>query len=519
MAQHTPVDNYVRHALDLFAGFGEREAIVAGDRRMTYTQAEATVRRMAAVLLRHGVKPGDAVGVLVHNPLEGPLLQLALHLLGCRSAWIAPNSPGRHRVDYLHRAEVSAFVYDVRVYIDLGEQLATNNPDLAVFCLGSGGVGPDLIDPDVPPVELADLPAIEHEPQSLFQTGGTTGRPKLVHHRHLFFQTLLALSEQYVATGQPHLNHLAVSGIWHVSGQVPALMTLFTGGTFFPYEGFDAGLFLEMIEQERITSLFLTPPLLSLVLDHPQLAKTDTSTLVMVSVGGSAAAPSLLARAIERFGPVLRPVYGLSEAAFVTALPGLGGEPRHVGRLTSCGLAYGDTRIEVRDDNGETLPVGEVGEVWVTGGLTMTQYWGEPDATAQTLVDGWLRTGDVGYLDEEGYLFLVDRTKDMIITGVGSTNVYSRPVEDSLAAHPEVAAAAVVGVPDSDFGEAVHGYVVLVPGATVTPGQLRDWVVTDLNQHWAPREVEIVESLPLTEVGKIDKKALRARYAARPRPS
>ncbi|HET8683328.1 MAG TPA: hypothetical protein VFM54_15880, partial [Micromonosporaceae bacterium] len=142
-------------------------------------------------------------------------------------------------------------------------------------------------------------------------------------------------------------------------------------------------------------------------------------------------------------------------------------------------------------------------------------YWGEPELTAQTLVDGWLRTGDVGYLDANGYLFLVDRVRDIIITGYGSTNVYSRPIEDVLLSHPQVRAAAVVGVPDDRWGEKIHAFVVPAPDAQVTPEELRELVTSRLNAKWTPRRVEFVEELPLTNAAKVDKKALRAAYLAR----
>ena len=144
----------------------------------------------------------------------------------------------------------------------------------------------------------------------------------------------------------------------------------------------------------------------------------------------------------------------------------------------------------------------------------MDGYHGQPELTAETIVDGWLRTGDIGRLDADGYLFLVDRAKDMIITGYGSTNIYSRPVEDALAAHPQVRAAAVIGVPADDTGEAVHAYVVAEPGADITAEEVRDFVIGELNEMWAPRTVAFVDALPLTAMGKVDKKALRARWLA-----
>jgi acyl-CoA synthetase (AMP-forming)/AMP-acid ligase II len=515
MEQHSnPDKSYVWRALELFAEYGDEEGIVAEGQRFGYREVRAGVLGMATALLQHGVRPGGAIAALVGNQYEAVYLQLGAHLLGCRTAWIAPNAPERYLVDFVRMATVDAFVYDPRSYGPIGDSLAVAVPELPPLCLGTGGAGPDLLAvaaTDTPPIAPGDDVG---EPESLFQTGGTTGRPKLVHHRHGFFKTLLALADYYRASNEPRLKHLAISGFWHVSGQVPAMITLFSGGTFYPHEYFEVEEILRTFEEERITSIFLTPPLLYYILDHPQLAKTDLSSLEMVSVGGSAAAPARLAQAIEVFGPVLRPVYGASEAAFISALPKLGSDPGHASMMDTAGLPYGDMRIEIRDEVGTVLPPGEVGEIWVAGGLTMAGYWGEPELTAESMVDGWVRTGDVGRLDERGHLFIVDRVKDMIITGLASTNVFCRPIEDSLLSHPQVRGAAVIGVPDRDFGEEVHAYVVLAPDAGVTAEELRALVIADLNERWSPRQIEFIDTLPLTGVGKVDKKALRARYVA-----
>ncbi len=510
-----PYTNYALRALELFAEYGSQEAIVCGDLRLTYSELRERVLAMAAMLHEHRVGSTTAVALLVHNPPEGVALQLALHLLGCRTVWIAPNTPERQRSDFVRRAQVDVFIYDARNTAQAGiaQQVIEAFPGLGMFCLGKGGAGADLL-----AASAAVAPAVEAaEPQAVFQTNGTTGAPKLVHHRHSFFQTVLALSENYLASGEPRLRHLATSGFWHVSGQLAAMMTVFTGGTLVVVQDFTLAEVLSLVEKESITSVFFTPPVLYAMLDYPQLAATDTASLRMVSCGGAAAAPSRMAQAVERFGPVMRPVYGMSEVPFITALPNLTVDPAHPQRLKSCGQPYGDIRIEIRDDRRQALAPGEVGEVWVRGGLVMAGYWGQPALTDDTIVEGWLRTGDLGFVDEDGFLFLVDRRTDMIITGYGSTNVYSRPIEDALNAHPQVAAAAVIAVPDSAVGEAVHAYVVTAADATVTAEELQRLVVGRLNEKWAPREVEFVDALPLIGVGKVDKARLRADYAARSR--
>jgi acyl-CoA synthetase (AMP-forming)/AMP-acid ligase II len=512
-APNAAAPNYVRQTLELFEGYGCAEAIVYGDRRLRYPDVVSGVLAMAAVLQQDGIGSGSAVAVLAGNPPESVLAQFALHLLGCRSVWIAPNAPATLSAEYLRLAEVDAFIYDARTHAQLGQQLAASAPHLAAFRFGgadAAGAGPDLAAASQEPPGHLDLPTTAAEPQSLFQTGGTTGRPKLVHHRHDFFQNVYGAAQRYLDADGPRLRQLAVAGFWHSSSQAAAMITLFTGGLLVLRDRFDAPDFLSTLQREQITTATLPPPMLYQILDHPALATTDTSSLVTLACAGSAVAPSRLAEAIKRFGPVLLPAYGMSEATLIAAYPTAQHDPMHPQRLGSCGRPYAPARVEIRDDRNQPVGPGEIGEVWASTRLMTSGYWGEPELTAATLVDGWLRTGDLGYLDSDGYLYLVDRVKDMIVTGLTSTNVYSRTVEDALNAHPQVRAAAVIGVPHEQMGEAVAAIVELTAGATVTPAELRQWAVSELNELWAPHTVEIVAQLPLTDLGKIDKKALRA---------
>ncbi|MBG6141437.1 AMP-binding protein [Longispora fulva] len=500
--------------LDLFARYGEAEAIVDERRRISYTDLRAEILTMAATLHHHGMRPGLAVGILAGNPAETIVLQFAVHLLGGRTAWVAPNAPATFRDQFLTIARVDAFVYETNAYVDFALDMARSAAPLPVFCLGGGGLGPDLgagdrID------RIEDLPFtaadVATEPEALFQTGGTTGQPKLVHHRQRFFVTALRFAEQYLEAGEHPMKHLAMSGYWHVSAQMPGHMCLFTGGSFHMQDGFDIAVFFDTIAAERITDTLIPPPLFGYILDHQVLEKADCSSLLRVNIGGSSIAPTRLAQAIRRLGPVLRPAYGMSEAPIITAYQNIPDDPAV---LASVGQPYGDLSLEIRDPDGAPVPTGGTGEVWVTGGVMMDGYWGQPELTAETLVDGWLRTGDVGYLDQHGNLFLVDRVKDMILTGWGSSNVFARPIEDALATHPDVRAAAVVGVPSDRYGEAVHAFVVRAPGSTVTADDLRAVVVDRLNELWSPAGVDFVDALPLTGASKVDKKALRERYVA-----
>ncbi|WP_225448235.1 AMP-binding protein [Streptacidiphilus sp. P02-A3a] len=510
------VANYVVTALEAFAGYGGREAIVSTAGRLTYAELSREVPRLAGALRAHGVNDRSVVAVLAGNRPEAIVLQLAAHLIGARTVWVAGYAPVREQHDYLRRSDAGFLVYDTGRYPDLGPQLADGGWGGTLLCLGPGGHGPDLL-ADLPaglPDAAAGQPPPGARPDSLFFTSGTTGRAKLVQHEQRFFLTLLAVGQAWLASGAPTLRHLAQTGFAHVSGQMTNLLMLFTGSTLVLAEGLDVPGLLRLIAEERISSTLLTPVQLYELLDHPALDGADLSSLLLLNIGGAAPTADRVREAAERLGPVLRLVYGLSEAAFVTEYRGVRPDPAHPERLGSCGVVFADSRVEIRDRDGKPLTDGEVGEVWTTGSLVMSGYWGEPELTREALVDGWLRTGDLGRLDADGYLYLVDRSKDMIVTGRGAANVFSRPVEDVLASHPLVRAAAVVGVPDRALGEAVHAYVVAAPGARPDPEQLRALVAAELRPYCAPSVVEFVDALPLTAMGKVDKRALRARHAA-----
>lgn len=507
------VANYVVTALETFAGYGGREAIVSGAGRLSYAELCRDVPRLASALHAHGVDDTSVVAVLAGNRPEAIELQLAAHLLGARTVWVAGYAPVREQHDYLRRSGAGVLVYDTGRYSDLGGQLADGGWGGTVLCLGPGGRGPDLL-AELPDTAPEQGPPPGARPDSLFFTSGTTGRAKLVQHEQRFFLTLLAVGQAWLAGGAPTLRHLAQTGFAHVSGQMTNLLMLFTGSTLVLAEGLDVPQLLRTIAEERISSTLLTPVQLYELLDHPALADADLSSLLLLNIGGAAPTADRVRQAAERLGPVLRLVYGLSEAAFVTEYRGVLPDPDRPERLSSCGVVFADSRVEIRDQDGKPRATGEVGEVWATGSLVMSGYWGEPELTRETLVDGWLRTGDLGRMDADGYLYLVDRSKDMIVTGRGAANVFSRPVEDVLASHPQVRAAAVVGVPDPALGEAVHAYVVAAPGARPDPEELRALVAAELRPYCAPAVVEFVDALPLTAMGKVDKQALRARPAA-----
>ncbi|TDD25257.1 AMP-dependent synthetase [Kribbella turkmenica] len=491
--------NYVLRVLKLFGEFSARPALARGDRSATYGEIAADLLRIAAAVRDAGIRPGAKVLVTAANCFDAPALQLALHLHGCRVLWCAPITSRREIDRFAVLADADALVYDGGLGAELAASLAPM-PAFTLTALTTTSSGtPYEIDPSVP------------APDSVLQTSGTTGDPKLVHHTQSFYEQILDLAAAFVANGFPLLRHYSGSPLWLASGQITSFFNLFTGGVLFLTDSWSPDEFYRIVPAERITSTYVTPPMLYELLDHPGGEDVDCSSLFMLNVGAGPATPARLRQGIARFGPVLRIVYGLSEAVVVTAQPGLTEDPSHPERLASAGTPYGDVRIEIRDDDGKVLEPGRTGEVWVRSKLTFAGYLNKPGLTAETLVDGWLRTRDLGYLDDDGFLFLVDRVHDMIVTTRRNWAIFCRPIEDVLATHPAVRTAAVIGVPDPVVGEAVHAFVV--PRRPVSAESLRHLVTETLNEMWSPASIDFVDQLPLTRIAKVDKVALRKLYA------
>jgi fatty-acyl-CoA synthase len=516
--RHTTEPNYVLHVLDFFARMGSAEAIVHGERRYTYAETRAAVLAMATALTARGVR-GDMTAVAVtRNHPESIILLLALHLLGCRAGFVAADAPREDQRDFIEQAGADVLIHDSGVADELiGDEVARAEP--LVLGLGPVEGRPDLLAEMVVAAagsqangEGAGGDRADHEPQSLFHTAGTTGPPKLVRHGQRFYQALYLRGQFNRASGEPGTRHLGIFPFASTSGQVPALLALFGGGTAVLMTQFRAAQWLAAIERERVTSTLLSPPRLREVLAEPALAQADVTSLRRLNCGCGATPVTDLVQAIERFGPVLRVVYGMTEVPLIAEYPGMDLDPSHPERLRSCGKAYANNKIEIRGGEAAVLPAGQTGTIWVAGPLIMDGYEGQPELTSRILVGGWLCTEDLGYTDPDGYLYLVDRAGDVINTGEPPVAVYSGMVEDVLTGHPGVRAAAVIGVPDTQLGEAVVAFVVRATGTGATAEELHDLVAGELTETHAPREVRFVAELPMTTADKVDKKALRARY-------
>jgi fatty-acyl-CoA synthase len=306
------------------------------------------------------------------------------------------------------------------------------------------------------------------------------------------------------------LRFLSCTPLSH-AGAAMFLPTLLKGGTMLVLPSFEPAAVMQAIQDYRISCMMLVPTMIYALLDHPRFGEFDLSSLQTVFYGASAISPVRLKEAIERIGPVFSQFYGQAEAPMaVTQLRKHEHDINDMRRLASCGRPTPWVHVELLDANNQPVPDGEPGEICVCGPLIMDGYRNDPELTAQTFSGGWLHSGDVAVRDADGFLRIIDRTKDMIVTG--GFNVYPREIEDILSLHPAVSQVAVIGVPHAKWGEAVKALIVLRPGQSAAAEELITMVAERKGSFQAPKFVEFIASIPQTAVGKPYKKALRAQY-------
>jgi len=500
--------SYPQVIIEALARYPDRDAFVDGERRITYREAASLVGRMQSVLREAGITPGTALAALSPNVPEAFLIQVAAWLNGARYSGLHPMGSIDDHVALCADAEARVLVVHPS-FAETASAVAASSPSIAaVMSIGPSQLGPDLmaLAQRVPERRLIALAPRGDEPVWVVYTGGTTGRSKGVVHGHRsMVQGVLGITTAWELPLVPR--YLACGPITHAS-VLPIVPTLVRGGTVVLNHGFDPELWLETIERERVNFSFLVPTMLYTLLDKTDPAAHDLTSLDTLVYGAAPMSPPRLAEALDAFGPRLVQAYGLSESLGLASV--LRRDEHRPELFASCGRPVAGAHLELLDSSGEPVPDGQIGEVCLRAGFTMDGYWRQPELTAEARRGGWLHTGDLARRDEDGYLFIVDRTKDMIISG--AFNIYPREIEDVLAADEDVASVAVIGVPDSKWGEAVTAFVVPKPGRTVDAERLRLLVRSRKGAHQAPKAVHVLDALPLTGIGKVDKKALRARF-------
>lgn len=343
-----------------------------------------------------------------------------------------------------------------------------------------------------------------------FYTSGTTGLPKGAQLTNANFACLFSLWTETWRLG-PGVPNLVCLPMFHIGGAGWALAGLYAGATNHVVREFVPGQILGMIGKDRIQVMVLVPAMILFLVQAPQIRETNLSSLRLIVYGAAPIPSALLKQALEAFKCGFQQVYGLTETTgAITLLPPEDHDPANPKKLLSCGFAQKGVELRILGDDGTDLPLGEVGEIAVRSPQVMSGYWKLPDATRRALQDGWFLTGDAGYLDAKGYLYIYDRVKDMIVSG--GENIYPAEVESALFGHPAVADVAVFGVPDARWGEAVKAVVVKKAGIDVTPGELIAWARERIAGYKLPKSVDFIDALPRNPTGKILKRELRKPY-------
>src|SRR5882757_1879741 len=490
-------------------------ATVCAGRCRTWGQVHDRVARLAGAFQALGVCSGQSVAILSLNSdryseylFAVPWADAVLNPVNIR--WSAPE------------VAFSLVASDTRVllvddaFAPMVPALRAAAPDLRLVVHCGDGPTPegalayeDLIAGHDP---IPDARRRDDTPAGIFYTGGTTGHPKgvVLSHRNLITSAMgSAAATDFMVPDGVYLHaapmfHLADLAAWNARNLL--------GGTHVMVPMFTPAGVVAAIETHRVTDVLLVPTMIQMLLDAPEAAGADLSSLVHLLYGASPISDGLLDRAAQRL-PGIRFVqaYGMTEVAPVATV--LTPEDHaHPVRRRSGGRSAPHSEVRIVDPEDNEVPRGTVGEVAVRGDHVMLGYWNRPEETAQALRNGWMHTGDGAYMDEDGYVYIVDRIKDMIVTG--GENVYSAEVENALSTHPAVAMCAVIGVPDEEFGERVHAVVILIAGATATHEELREHCKGLIAGYKSPRSSEFVAALPLSGAGKVLKRELRAPYWA-----
>jgi fatty-acyl-CoA synthase len=499
-----------------------RVALIEGERRYSYSDVGAASQRIARAMWSAGLRGEEPVAIYSTN--DARVLFCMLGLLRAGGVWVPINfrNAADANVEYLNYVRTKWLFYHSAFRDQLHELKARVHTLRHVICIDApDGDNPSLeafmqTGSDSHDVDWADPYGNPDRLVGLVPTGGTTGPAKGVRVTSLAWGSMTEMASHYwrVDTADPVC--LSVAPLSHAAGVVAfAMFTIAATNVVLP--AFDALAVLQNIERYRVTHLFLPPTAFYRLLAHPDVRKFDYSSLRVFLLAASPVSPDKLKQGIEIFGPCMCQSYGQTEAPMLltwldqkTLAAAAAGD--HPERLKSCGKPTSTVRLAIMDDQGRILPPGEAGEIVARGSLVTAGYYEMPEATAEIRAHGWHHTGDVGYRDEDGYFYIVDRKKDMIISG--GFNVYSAEVEAGIMALPQVHECAVIGVPDAKWGEAVKALVVLRAGESLTEHEILEHCKAKLGGFKSPKSVEFVAEIAKTAAGKIDRKQLRRPYWA-----
>ena len=499
-----------RHQATLYGG---ATAMWFEGRETSFAELDQRTNQVANGLIAAGVKPGDRVAYLGKN--MDVYYEMFLGANKARIALAAMNNRlAAPELEFVLSDSEAKVLFVAQDYYDVIETILPNCSSIQTVIAIDGGHAEwtdytywrddqNITDPKLPHDGEDDVLQL--------YTSGTTGLPKgvrLTNNNFLsFFEQAAELIWAHYDVGDPVLDAMP---LFHIAGVNIGLLSLIQGAKAVILREIHPIHILDLIEQQRIRHGFLVPAVILMLTQTPGVRERDFSSYKIMSYGASPIAESLLLEAADIFGCQFTQVYGLTETTggATYMLPEAHDPAR--GKLRSCGVPYPGTEIKCVDENGTEVPQGEVGEILIKSGFVMKGYWKRDEATADAIKDGWFRTGDAGYFDDEGFLYIHDRVKDMIVSG--GENVYPAEVENGLFGHPDIADVAVIGVPDEKWGECVKAIIVAKPGTTPNEADIIAYAKTRIAGYKCPKSVDVVEALPRNASGKVLRRQLREPY-------
>jgi long-chain acyl-CoA synthetase len=471
----------------------DRPALRMDDLVLTYAQWREAAGRMSRLLASAGIEPGDRVGLMLPNV---PAFPIAFYGALAAGAVVVPMNP------LLKSREVGYYLSDSGARVVLAWHSAAGEAAKGAADAGAQAITvatPDLADLLRDYAPATEQPGREGDDDAvILYTSGTTGKPKGAQLTHANLVRNAELTARTLLKNDPDDVMMGCLPLFHVFGLTCGLnATVAAGGTLTLLPRFDPAKALEIIKRDKVTIFEGVPTMYAAILHYPEADPAMAATLRVCVSGGASLPVEILRGFEEKFGCIILEGYGLSETSPVASF----NHPDRVRKPGSIGTPIEGVQMRLIDEKGQTVAQGEIGEIAIRGHNVMKGYWGKPEATAEAITDGWFRTGDMAKVDSEGYYYIVDRKKDLIIRG--GYNVYPRELEEVLHEHPAVAEVAVIGIPHPDLGEEVGAAVALKPGASATPADLREFVKDKVAAYKYPRQVWLVESLPKGPTGKI----------------
>jgi len=499
----------------------DEEAFVYNSKRVTFAQFNAQVNSLIHAVWSIEVKKGDGIGVLSWNCLEYMDVYGAAMKGGFIISAFNPRLHGEELEYLIKYSEVNTLFVGPHL-VETVERLRSRLPNVKHY-ISIEGSASDMVSHgellSTYPSEEPDTTVLKDDPFLIFYTSGTTGVPRgaVYTHRRKLENTRIKALELGVKAAD---KHVVVLPLFHIGGDSHVWPFFYVGGCniIIPQRSFDPDATLQAIEQEKATDMQIIPTQLHAILFHKNLKKYDLSSLKRIYYAASPMPVELLRQGLKVFGPIFSQGYGQTESGpQIASLPRkahqvLDRPPEEQKVLCSCGQPSIGVHVRIVDEKNNDVGIGEVGEIIAQSDSTMVEYWRRPEETRDVLIDGWLHTGDLGYYDEKGFMYIVDRKRDMIVTG--GENVYSREVEDVLYMHPAIAEVAVIGIPDQEWVERVHAVIALKENAT--EHDIIAFCKTHLASYKAPKSIDFVNELPKNPQGKILKKDLRKRYRSAP---